>query len=403
MPLIRLVAPLAAALVFGATQDAVAAQLTVDIPGCSQVALSGSGSNYTITCTQSAMTCVAQASSTTPTGGTPINLTVACAPAATSVAWNGSRDCATPTSTGLGTATVSEAVGGRSCVYSATATAPGLTGSASVAVVWQGSSTAVAPTGCSITRTPSSGSLPTTGGAISLSAACSGGGAVNSWSWRKNAATGWSSAQAPSDSLPANTGSAAVTYTYGITACSNGACAAEVTTTFTVAGSAPVGFCSQYSSVKFVNLNFGDPPVDTSGGVGLNPGDVIVARITVPAGAASPGNIPGTFSVVEYQGPTANRILSLSSQPCDFRGWTPGSNFPPSDPTGANTPMGWSGGINPNIQFLLQGDPAGFPPRPLLNPGQQYYLNLRTINFGDGQNSCTNPSCDVRFTTNIPQ
>ena len=95
--------------------------------------------------------------------------------------------------------------------------------------------------------------------------------------------------------------------------------------------------------------------------------------------------------------------MTLSSQPCDFRGWTPGSNFPSGDPTGTNTPMAWSGGINPNILFLLQGDPAGFPAKPLLNPGQQYFVNLQTINFGDGQNSCTGASCNVRFTTNVPQ
>ena len=403
MPLLRLVAPLAAALLVGASQGAAAAMLTVDIPGCSQVALSGSGANYTITCTQSAMTCVAQANPVTAAGGTPSSLTVACTPAATAISWSGSRDCTNPTGGTLGTATVTEAVGGRSCVYTANATAPGLTGSASVAVVWQGSSTAVAPTGCSVARTPASGTLATTGGAISMSAACSGGGAVTSWTWRKNATTGWSTAQAPTDNLPANTGSAAVTYTYGVTACSNGACAPEVTTTFTVAGSAPVGFCSQYSSVKFVNLNWGDPPVDTSNGVGLNPGDLIVARITVPAGATSPGNIPGTFSVVEYQGPTANRIMTLSSQPCDFRGWTPGNNFPAGDPNGTNAPMAWSGGINPGILFLLAGDPAGFPAKPLLNHGQQYFLNLQTINHFNGLNSCTSSSCNVRFTTNVPQ
>ena len=246
MPLIRLVATLAA-LLLGATQHATAAQLTVDIPGCSQVALSGSGSNYTITCTQSAMTCVAQANPVSAAGGTPTNLTVACTPAATAISWSGSRDCTNPTPGTLGTATVTEAVGGLSCVYTANTTAPGLTGSASVAVVWQGAGTALAPTGCSIARTPSSGSLPTTGGPISMSAACSGGGTVTSWTWRKNATTGWSTAQAPTDNLPANSGGAAVTYTYGVTACSNGACATEVTTTFTVAGAAPAGFCGQYT------------------------------------------------------------------------------------------------------------------------------------------------------------
>ena len=102
-----------------------------------------------------------------------------------------------------------------------------------------------------------------------MSAACSAGGPVTSWSWRKGASTGWSSSQAPTDTLPANTGSAAVTHTYAVTACSGGACAPEVITTFTVSGSAPVGFCSQYSDVRFVDLNWGSTPVDTYGGVGF--------------------------------------------------------------------------------------------------------------------------------------
>lgn len=402
MPLHRLVAPLAAALLFGAPLIATAATLSVDIPGCSQVALSGTGSNYTITCTQAAMTCVAQSSPTSPNGGTTAALTVACAPAATAVTWSASRDCTTPAAGSVGQANVSEVVGGRSCVYTAATTAPGFTGSASVAVVWQGSGTAVAPSGCTVTRTPASGSLGTNGGAVSMAAACTAGGAVTSWSWRKGATTGWSTNQSANDTLPANTGSAAVTYTYAVTACSNGACAPEVVTTFTVAGSAPVGFCGQYSDVRFVDLNWGNPPVDTYGGVGLVPGTLIVGRLTVPGGAMSPSNQPGLISIVEFQGSPIERVLSVSAQPCDFRGWTPGQNFPAGDPGSANGPMGWGGGPYPNIQFLLQGDPPGFPAKPLFNPGQTYYVNLQTIRFNDGQNSCTQPSCDVRMTVNPP-
>ena len=237
---------------------------------------------------------------------------------------------------------------------------------------------------------------------LDVSESCSGGGAVTSYSWRKNAASSWSSSQAPTDSLPANTGSALVTHTYGLTACSNGACAAEVITTFTVAGSAPVGFCSQFNDVSFVDLNWGNPPVDTTGGVGLAPGAMIVGRLTVPGGASSPSNLPGTISIVEHGGPTAERVMTLSTQPCDFRGWTPGQNFPAGDQSGSSGPMGWGGGINPNKQYLLAGDPAGFPAKPLLSPGVTYYVNMQTINFSNGLNSCQNASCDVRITVNTP-
>ena len=407
MPLHRLVAPLAAVLLFGAPQFATAATLSVDIPGCSQIAMSGSGSSYTITCTQAAMTCVAQANPISPNGGTTAALSVACSPAATAVSWSASRDCTTPTSGAVGQANVNEAVGGRSCVYTAAATATGYTGSASVAVVWQGTSTlppANAPSGCAITRTPANGSLGTNGGVISMSASCTGGGAVTSWNWRKGTTTSWSAAQAPTDTLPANTGSALVTHTYGVTACSNGACATEVISSFTVSGSAPVGFCGQFGDVRFVDLNWGaGAPVDTYGGVGLAAGTLIVGRMTVPAGATSPLNQAGFLSVIEFQGSPIERVMSLSTQPCDFRGWTPGAQFPAGDPTGAATPLGWGGGANPNIFFLFQGDPPGFPaPRPLLAPGTTYYFNIQTINYSNGQNSCTQSSCDVRMTLNPP-
>ena len=370
MPLSRLVAPLAAALLLGAPQLATAATLSVDIPGCSQVSLSGTGSSYTITCTQAAMTCVAQSNATTPQGGTSVALSVACSPAATAVTWSASRDCTTPTAGAVGQGNVTEVVGGRSCVYTANASAPNYTGSASVAVVWQGSVAATPPSGCTVTRTPTSGSVATAGGPISMSASCSGGGAVTSWSWRKNATTGWSAAQAPTDTLPANT------------------------------GSAPVGFCSQLSDVEFIDLNWGNTPTDVT----IPPGRTIVGRLAVPANASSPLNQAGLVTVAEYVGSQADRVMTISSAPCDFRGWTAGQNFPAQDPTGANGPMAWVTGINPSRQFLLAGDPPGnSPPKPLLNPGQTYYVNLQTIWYNTGQNSCPTNNCGVRFTVNTPR
>lgn len=414
MPLHRLVAPLAAALLFGAPHFATAATLSVDIPGCSQVALSGSGGSYTISCTQATMTCVAQSSSMTPAGGTSATLAVACTPAATAVQWASSRDCAAPVAGAVGTASISESVGGRSCVYTATASAQGHNGAAAVAVVWQGIGTqppapppappANAPSGCAITRTPGSGSLGTSGGAISMAASCSGGGSVTSWSWRKNASGGWSASQAPTDTLPANTGSAAVTNTYGVTACSGNACAAEVITTFTVSGSGPVGFCSQYTDVRFVDLIWGQH-VDTAGAVGIVPGTLLIGRLAVPSSASSPQNIPGTISVVEHGSGQADRVMSISTQPCDFRLWNVGASSPPvGDPSGATGPMGWGVGINPNHQYLLAGDPpGGYPPKSLFTPGQTYFINLHTVYFSNGQNACTGGTCDVRITVITPQ
>ena len=410
MPFSRFVARFAGAALLGAClAPAYGATLTVDIPGCSTVALGGTGPNYTLTCTQTTQTCAVNATPASPAGGAVATLTVACSPAAGSVAWQASRDCTTP-SVVTGSpllATVSES-GGRSCVYTATADGGG---QASVPLVWSGVGTtpppppANAPTGCSITRTPTSGTLGASGGNISMSVNCTGGGTVTSRSWRKNATTGWSTAQAPTDTLPANTAVAQVTYTYGVTACAGAACATEVTTTFTVAGSTPVGFCGQYTDVRFINLSWGGY-VDTVGTQSnIQPGTMLVGVLNVPAGVTSPQNSPGLISIVEHAGPTAERVMSLSTQPCDFRNFVPGASptFPPLDSAGTSAPMAWSGGINPQIQYLFAGDPPGFAPvKPLLNPGGTYYVNLQTIRAQDGANSCGTGTCDVRITVNTP-
>jgi hypothetical protein len=407
MPFSRFVARFSGAALLGACLfPAYGATLTVDIPGCSTVALGGTGPNYTLTCTQNAQTCAVNATPASPAGGAVATLTVACSPAAASVVWQASRDCTTPAvvSGSPLLATVSES-GGRSCVYTATADGGG---QASVPLVWTGVGTTPppnAPTGCSITRTPANGALGASGGAISMSVNCTGGGTVTSRSWRKNATTGWSTLQAPTDTLPANTAVSAVSYTYGVTVCAGTACANEVTTTFTVAGSTPVGFCAQYSDVRFINLTWGGF-VDTVGSQSsVQPGTVLVGVLNVPAGASSPLNSPGVVSVVEFSGPTAERVMSISPQPCDFRNFVPGASptFPPLDSSGATAPMAWSGGINPGIQYLLDGDPPGaFPVKPLLTRGATYYINLQTIRSSDGANSCSSATCDVRITVNAP-
>jgi hypothetical protein len=397
MPVLRLVASMAAAMSFLAPAAAGAATLNLEIPSCSTLSLSGTSGSYVLSCAQQAMTCIAQAVPNNPQGGTTVNLAVSCNPAATSVSWQASRDCTTPVAGSMGQATVSE-TSGRSCVYTATASNGTQSGSAAAPVVWQGAGTSAPPTGCSITRTPSSGNLPAAGGAVSLAAACSGGGAVTSWQWRKNATTGWSAQQNPTDTLPANTGSAGVTYTYGLTACSGGSCAAEVVTTFTVAGSGPVGFCSNYQDVVIADANW-PGTIDTPNNGGVRPDTVYVVRFTVPANATMPSGQPGLARAVEFMGSPANRIMSLSPSPCDFRGLQP-YVIPSPDPTGANRPMAWSSDQTPNFGFALAGATGSMAK---LTPGQTYYLNIRTIHGYNLLSSCTQSTCDMRISITAPQ
>jgi hypothetical protein len=381
---------------------ATAASISFSNASCTSYSLTDlGGGTFTITCNlPSVPVCTIAASSTTPVTGSTVTLTATCTDGPYGWLWTGA---ATPCGTGSSVCTDSQSTAGAKTytVFGGNGVGHGPT--ASVTVNWSAPSNP--PSGCTVTRTaPSNGQLPTTGGSITLTGACTGGGAPTAWQWRRNGVVTNTTTATYSETLPANTNSASTTYSYDARACVGATCGPYTSpvTTVTVAGTAPVGFCSQYSDVRFVDLNWGNPPVDTTNTVQLNPGTLIVGRLAVPAGATSPGDSPGTISIVEFMGPTAGRVMTLSTQPCDFRGYSPGF-FPAPDATGANGPLRWEAGINPNTSFLLFGDPAGFPAKPLLTPGQTYYVNLQTINYATGQNSCPTGSCDVRFTVDPPR
>lgn len=375
-----------------------AATLTVDVPGCTALAVTGTGPNFQVSCTQQLQSCIVNATPASPQGNAVAQLAVACSPAATSVTWQASRDCAVPTvaSGNPLAATVTEP-GGRSCVYTATADGGG---NGATTVVWQGPGTQPpppppnAPTGCAITRTPASGSLAAAGGAIGMSAACTGGGAVTSWSWRRNAVSGWSTAQAPTDNLPANTGSSPLTYTYAVTACAGTACATEVTTTFTVAGSVAAGFCAQYSNVVIIDLPL-SATLETAANGGFAADGVFVVRLAIPANVNQAGT--GRVSFVEYVDPPAGRLMTVSTQPCDFRGFVASA---PSltDPTSATYPIKWSNGQTPQLFYQFTGPSANA----VLQAGQTYYFNIRNASWETGLSSCSGSTCNGRIATTAP-
>jgi hypothetical protein len=385
---------------FAGSLPAQAATLTVDIPGCTALALTGTSPNYQVSCTEQVQSCIVNATPASPQGNTTAQLTVACInPAATAVTWQASRDCATPTvTTGNPLAATVTEPGGRTCVYTATA---GGGGSGSTTVVWQGPGTQPpppppnAPTGCAITRTPADGALPAAGGAIGMTAGCSGGGAVTSWSWRRNATSGWSTAAAATDNLPANTGGSPLTYTYAVTACAGTACASEVVTTFTVAGAAVAGFCGQYSNVVIVDLpvDTGANPVYTAANGGFQADGVFVGRLVAPA-----SGLVGNVRFYEYGDAPAQRVMSVSTSPCDFRGFTPGA---PSltDPTSTNYPILWSNDQTPRIQYQLSGPSSNA----VLTPGQTYYFSVRNVDWNAGGiPSCGQATCNGAFATTRP-
>ena len=346
--------------------------------------------------------CTIAASSLTPAVGSVLTLTANCTDGPFGWLWTGSA-AACSTASPVCNDTQSAAGPKIYTVYGGNGMGAGPT--ASVTVNW--TAAANPPTGCTVTRTtPASGTLPTGGGSITLNASCSGGAAPTSWEWRRNGAATTTVTAQYQETLPANAGAAAVTYSYDARPCVGGTCSAYTSpvTTVVVSGSAPVGFCSQYSDVRFADIVWGpSTTLETVNNGAINPGTLYVVRINIPAGASSPGNYPGTIEAVEFPDAPAERVVSLSSQPCDFRGFSPGMpSFPVGDPTGANGPLTWSGGNVVALSFLFTGDPQPFPPIAQLNPGQTYYLNVQTIRAGDGGNSCFAPSCNLKFVLRPP-
>lgn len=405
--LLRFVAILASvAAAFAPVAPVHAATLSIEMPGCSTVSLSGQPPNYTLTCAPIASLCSMTVSAATPAVGTTVTLTVGCVPPATSLSWQSSRGCNAPVPVAgnpmQATVTQTSAV---ICIYTATAATSGTMSNA--AVSWVGGGTA-APAGCQIGVTPSA-SLPAAGGNVTLTGSCSGGSPVTRWSWRRDLTNNVSSAQGFSDTLPANTNQAARTYTYGLTACAGAGqdvCAAEVIAPVQVAGSGPpvAGLCPGNAIVA--DMAWGISYITS----GIGPGVMFSGRFTVPADS-TPNTVPGSFYASEFGGSPANRLMTLSTQACDFRGYTPvypipQPVLPPGDPTGATGPLAWAGGsltsTGPTIAFLLLGDPPGSPPKPFLTPGQTYYLNIQTVNW-DLSNSCAGAGpCDMRINFDAP-
>jgi hypothetical protein len=162
----------------------------------------------------------------------------------------------------------------------------------------------------------------------------------------------------------------------------------------------PVGadFCYLYDKVKRIDLAWGGYTNTNDPGGGFEGDAVLAARLVVPAAAAGT-TLPGLISVVEFVDGPADRTITLSPSPCDFRGFVPGQ-FLPTDPTGASSPLAWGYGMGPSMAIALAGMPVDAP---RLVPGATYYVNVRNVAFVHGGATCGTPECNVRMTVNPPR
>lgn len=141
------------------------------------------------------------------------------------------------------------------------------------------------------------------------------------------------------------------------------------------------GMCSQYPRAKLVSLPWGYGGRYTTIDDGGFPADmVLVFEMTVPSSPASYATA-GYTSVAEYDGVPAQRHMTLSRTPCDFRD---------ADPTGVNGPLAAAGGLTALIDWNV-----GAPPVALV-AGQRYYFNIRNV-------VCGQLTCEAGFSTTWPR
>ncbi len=376
-----LLAGVAGAVALVASVPAFAqAVITITGAGCTAWQLSGSPPSQTLNCiTGSPSTgkpaCQVQGPSAGSVG-TPIALVARCNPEATSFAWAGGS-CAGKS--GM-TCMASEALTG-DVGYTVTGTNANGTGSASpnFVVGWT-AAPPPPPTGCSIARNPSNGQLTTAGGAITVTGSCSG--TVTAWSWQRNGAAWGSNNASQGETLPQNTLTSPVTYTYTLTACNGASCAAPTSTTFTVAGTGGGGggaiSCAGFSDTIVIDAVWNTSPIrylSSNFPPGFHNGVALVVRFTVPPGSPNSTSV-GTIGSDEYYDGPHYRSRALSTQSCDW--------------TSASVLNVWEG-IGGTQRFSV-GTNFGYP---VLVPGQTYYFNIKN-NMLNGSSTCGyGESCNV--------
>ena len=366
-----------AAMVFAFAASPVhAANVTLNDSNCDSFSLSGTAPNQTLNCIVSnAPSGCTISGPTSGTVNTPITLTATCATGSPNAwTWTGGNcDGQTTQSCAANSASVTQvsySVIPRNNI--------GAGNTASTTVTWSNTPPA-APSGCTLGA--STTSLPVGGGAVVLTASCTGGGAPTSYAWTGNNLPTPTATNVASTSITATT-------TFTVTPSNGGGNGNTASVTVNVAGSV-VGFCGQYANVPpIVNATWGQQgswQSTASGNFGDN--TVWVFKLTVPPGTPV-STVVGRFTVSEYQGPSTPRQLSISTQACDFR---------LTDYTGVNGPLqACNNGTTCEISYGVVSLPFQFGPAGL-TAGQTYYINVRNYSFfpSPGGYDCGRTSCNA--------
>ena len=243
-------------------------------------------------------------------------------------------------------------------------------------------------TTCSVT--PSSQTIGSNGGTISLLASNCGSG---SWTSSRSGAPG-GAGTSYSDTIPSSTTGGTFTYTFTGTGGSDSATVTQL------AGSSPppppTGSIS-CSNIPGINNTIAIPVSwETTIGTGFStakaggfaPGTASVFVVQVPAGASSHGTL-GSFRISPTNANGYNtRILSVSDVPCDF--------------TRSLGSASVVQGQDVRVYFTVGGRSTDRYGRPVmtiadLTPGKKYYFTVINQYSVGGANSCTSSYCDINY------
>jgi len=333
---------------------AQAANITISAANCASYSTTtDQGGNVTITCVPAngtgPLTGCSISGPATGTIGTPVTLQAVCAGGAPATNWtwaggncNGTADRCSAVENSAVTQTYQVTIHNGA----------GADQTPTTQVAWSATPPAK-PTGCSITPTPSS--LPATGGPVSLTAQCTGGGAVATWTWGGATYTTQSG----------NTASATISSTTTFTATAANAGGSSIASTTVQVGSSGAGWpasCPGFDTAA-IDSPWGNWMVRAYGSVG--PSQAVVIRFTT--GSATSNN-SGSFTALNGDF-IANHDFTLSTQPC-----------------GGGTVLKAVTRQGITINFTIGGTNGGL----VLQPNSTYYITLK-LSAGE---TCSGKDCD---------
>jgi len=375
---------------------ATAATLTYNDPGCAGFQITGSGGSFTLTCAKLQCSIAGTANPTTSQNTT---MTATCLPAGASYLWSlvagpfSDATCNAPSTPTVATTTIVKPNGiaagqTRSCLYQVNGTAAPISGQAMVTVTW--SDAPASPPVC----TPSLVTVPSpmtgAGGTVTLNANCVPSAGVT-YTWSRTAPAAGSptnpTSATPTDTMAANAGASAVTYTWQVVACTTPATCDTKTISSSVPGTGGGSIsCSGFAKTVVIDVPWGSasPWQILTPGLGhFGKNDALVIKL----GAAPVGTVRNGYGHItgsEWIDPATNRNAVLSTNPCDW-----------SNTIGNQYAYQQSGSISFNWSLSVAATQFLIPGSLTMAAGQTYYINVKNTDATGGTNTCGGSTCDM--------